>query len=206
MTCRYVFKNADTGETRSGMAGALFHAAKTVGIGTDPDGDLSPPWRRWECWKGNDCLWHYTDGTCLAGPRPSSAPAAEAPSSAPDETTLSLERHERDVLREALRRYVADAPTSADEATAVNLLDVLGEESPSPAPALPKLWKATVELYMDVKCYGEACDATGEILREHLRRNVPDSCLIDWQYAPDRSMPVEATAAEVAKLEEFAGE
>jgi hypothetical protein len=45
------------------------------------------------------------------------------------------------------------------------------------------LFKATLELLVDVDCETEACDCIAETLREKLREFSPGSPLIDWRYA-----------------------
>lgn len=162
---------------------------------------------------------------------PSSAPAAEAPSSAPADTLELIATHK---ALENGARFDAESSKAGDWPWYVLQNDITEARDPRAircdgewrvyfdtafelccengfdvhvpsAPALPKLWKATVELYLDVPSGADACDAVAEMLRENMRRYTEsdDSCLIDWQYAPDHSMPVEATAAEVAQLEEF---
>jgi hypothetical protein len=63
------------------------------------------------------------------------------------------------------------------------------------------MFKATIEIFMDVENEGEACDAIAETLRPLLQEfSGPNSCFVDWQFL-DRKVPVEATAAEVESLE-----
>jgi hypothetical protein len=64
------------------------------------------------------------------------------------------------------------------------------------------IFKATIEVFVDVESDAEAADAISETMREHLRRYAPLSCVVDWNYAPS-SFPLKpATAAEIDALEE----
>jgi hypothetical protein len=46
------------------------------------------------------------------------------------------------------------------------------------------IFKATIEVFVDVESDAEAADAISETMREHLRRYAPLSCVVDWNYAP----------------------
>lgn len=52
------------------------------------------------------------------------------------------------------------------------------------------LFKATLELLVDVECETEACDCIAETLREQLRAFSPGSPLIGWRYAGVDGEPV----------------
>ncbi|CAN7631561.1 MULTISPECIES: hypothetical protein [Rhizobium/Agrobacterium group] len=52
------------------------------------------------------------------------------------------------------------------------------------------LFKATLELLVDVDCETEASDCIAETLREQLRKFSPGSRLIDWRYAGVDGEPV----------------
>lgn len=45
------------------------------------------------------------------------------------------------------------------------------------------LYKATIEILVDVDGEGEACDCIAESLRPLLREYDPQSSMIDWRYA-----------------------
>lgn len=47
------------------------------------------------------------------------------------------------------------------------------------------IFKATIDVYVDVDSEPEACDAIAETLSDHLRKYTPESCWIDWSYRPD---------------------
>jgi hypothetical protein len=71
-----------------------------------------------------------------------------------------------------------------------------------------KIYKSTVELFWIVRdnfSAAEACDATAEMLRDHLRAFSPDSSLLDWRHQATSDnrieSPTEATPAEIASLE-----
>lgn len=61
------------------------------------------------------------------------------------------------------------------------------------------LFKATVELFVDVEDHSQACDAVAEMLRPLIRAWNEDSCLIDWQYPPNT--PRLARPDEIEELE-----
>ena len=65
------------------------------------------------------------------------------------------------------------------------------------------MWKATVELYLDVQSEAEACDAVAEMLRPMLRHYDPSSCLVDWNHARQYGTPSPTPASddEIAALE-----
>jgi hypothetical protein len=45
------------------------NAAKRAAM--DKIGGKFDDWQPWECWKGDECLWHYTETCdCVQGPRP----------------------------------------------------------------------------------------------------------------------------------------
>jgi len=63
------------------------------------------------------------------------------------------------------------------------------------------IYKAQVCLFIEVENDAEACDAVAEMLRDHIRRFAPESCLVDWRYSTELSHPVEASKDEIADLE-----
>lgn len=63
------------------------------------------------------------------------------------------------------------------------------------------IYKATIDVFIDVEDEAGACDAVAETMRDHLQRYCEDSCIIDWSYNPGFPLPVEATEDEVAGLE-----
>ncbi|MEM9524064.1 MAG: hypothetical protein AAF982_08740 [Pseudomonadota bacterium] len=50
-------------------------------------------------------------------------------------------------------------------------------------------YKATVEILVDVKDEGEACDCIAETLRPHLKEFESTSSMIDWRYSDQNSFP-----------------
>jgi hypothetical protein len=67
VTYLFIFRNADTGEVRSGRGHALNAAARSIGLRAAP---LEHPWTPWECWEAGECIWHYTlEGERRSGPR-----------------------------------------------------------------------------------------------------------------------------------------
>lgn len=73
----------------------------------------------------------------------------------------------------------------------------------APKEATMTIFKATVELYLNVENEAEACDGVAEMLREHIRAFAgSQSCLIDWRYPREAMYSIaKATPAEVAELE-----
>lgn len=66
----------------------------------------------------------------------------------------------------------------------------------SPWPRV--LYRAVVELYFDVDNEGDACDATAEMLRPHIRAlGADDSCLIDWRYSRRENYPETVSASDL---------
>lgn len=66
------------------------------------------------------------------------------------------------------------------------------------------IYKATVEIYVEVEDEVEVSDAIAESLRPHLPRyaeNPEDTCWVDWRYSPSHSWPELATEQEIAELE-----
>jgi hypothetical protein len=64
------------------------------------------------------------------------------------------------------------------------------------------IFKAIVEIYVDVGCEAEACDAIAESLRDHLPGHAEfETAWVDWQYAPAHMTPVPATPGEIESLE-----
>lgn len=53
------------------------------------------------------------------------------------------------------------------------------------------IFKATIDVFMEVDGDGEACDCLAETMREHLRRYAPESSVIDWRYHERHPHPVE---------------
>lgn len=70
------------------------------------------------------------------------------------------------------------------------------------------IFKATINVFVDVDCEAEACDALSEGLRPLLRRYAEkpeDTCFVDWAYTSDGqvySYPTPATQEEIDELEE----
>jgi len=63
------------------------------------------------------------------------------------------------------------------------------------------IYKATVELFVDVDSEPEACDAISELLSCDLQVYIgPQSCFIDWRHV-NCAPPVAATESEIASLE-----
>lgn len=63
------------------------------------------------------------------------------------------------------------------------------------------IYKATIDVFLDVESDAHACDGMAETMRDHLRRYAPESCIVDWGYNPNAPHPVPATEAEIAALE-----
>lgn len=69
------------------------------------------------------------------------------------------------------------------------------------------IYKATIDIFVEVDSEPEACDGIAEALRDLLRRyqtdDQPQSCIIDWHYHEGRvcTYPDEATAEELGRLE-----
>ena len=63
------------------------------------------------------------------------------------------------------------------------------------------IYKATINLYLDVPSEGDACDAIAETMRPLLKRYEPDSYFLDWRYNPGQSYPDIATESEIRALE-----
>jgi hypothetical protein len=63
------------------------------------------------------------------------------------------------------------------------------------------IFKATVEIFVEVEDVGEACDAVAESLRDHLPGfSEHPTCWVDWQHL-NSAEPVLATHQEIASLE-----
>lgn len=53
------------------------------------------------------------------------------------------------------------------------------------------IFKATIEIILDVPGEGDACDAIAEAMRPLLREFAgAESCLIDWRYSEAAPLPV----------------
>ena len=64
------------------------------------------------------------------------------------------------------------------------------------------IYKATIDVFVDVEEESEAADAIAETLREILQRNEPMSSLIDWHYNKFHSHIAPATFKEIEELEQ----
>lgn len=64
------------------------------------------------------------------------------------------------------------------------------------------IYKATVELYIDVENEAAACDAVSELLSCNLQAYVgAGSCFIDWRHIDPKASPCLATKEEIAAME-----
>lgn len=61
MAYTFAFRNKQTGEVNRTKARSLWSAAHALGIGLAAPGQATEPWMLWECWEGQECLWHYTE-------------------------------------------------------------------------------------------------------------------------------------------------